>query len=40
MEDWTSSRGFVTIVVELATGSSSEYNRNFPALKGLLTLPI
>jgi len=40
MEEWASDRGIATIVVELSSGTSPEYERNLPALKGLLNLPI
>ena len=37
LEEWQTERSKVTIVVELASAFSSEYLRNLPALKGLLT---
>jgi len=40
LEEWASDRGTATIVVEMASANLSEYERNLPALKGLLTLPI
>ena len=40
LEEWANDNGMMTIVVELASATSSEYGRNLPALKGLLNLPI
>ncbi|HEY4695128.1 MAG TPA: Ig-like domain-containing protein [Candidatus Nanoarchaeia archaeon] len=37
MEEWMSLRGNIVIVVEFISATSSEYSRNLPALKGLLT---
>jgi len=37
-EEWANENGMMTILVELASAYSSEYDRNLPALKGLLTL--
>ncbi|MDP2670976.1 MAG: DUF2817 domain-containing protein [bacterium] len=40
MEQWNQNRGNITIVVEFATVTSSEYSTNFPALQALLTYPL
>ncbi len=40
LEEWRSARAKITIVVELASAFFSEYLRNIPALKGLLTYPL
>lgn len=40
LEEWATLRGHVTLVVEFISAGSSEYSRNLPALKGLLTYPI
>ncbi len=37
MEEWLGERGKIVLVVELASPYSTEYLRNLPALKGLLT---
>jgi hypothetical protein len=37
MEEWIGERGKIVLVVELASPYSTEYLRNLPALKGLLT---
>lgn len=40
LEEWASLQGKVTLVVEFISQTANEYNRNLPALKGLLTYPI
>jgi len=40
LEEWATKRGTVTLVVEFASATSPEYERNLPALKGLLNRPI
>lgn len=40
LEEWLGERNKIVIVVELATFSLSEFDRNLPALEGLFTYPI
>ncbi len=39
-EDWVTARGLVTLVIEFVSQTQNEYNRNLPALKGLLNYSI
>ncbi|HSX58005.1 MAG TPA: DUF2817 domain-containing protein [Candidatus Saccharimonadales bacterium] len=39
-EEWATRRGVKTLVVEFISQTANEYNRNLPALKGLLSYPI
>lgn len=40
LEEWVSTKGVITLVVEFISSYQSEYQRNLTALKGLLTYPI
>jgi hypothetical protein len=39
-EDWSQRLGNITLIVEFISATANEYQRNYPALKGLLNYGI